>query len=198
MTLRDTNLHTNILASRELEPIDRLWTYWNSLRTDGPVPKRSAVKPLELGALLDYAFVVEHNPFCGAKFRVVGTSVTDLLGIDVRGMPVGALLTPSVRSRFVDPLKSVFQGPSTLTARFISSAENSNDVVTSSAMFLPMANESGDVTCALGCWVTDGALGAAPRHFDVLDSVECDPLKHCLKKQKAAPELERPYLQVVS
>lgn len=187
-----------------LSPSDRIWTYWNGLRTSGPIPCRRNVRPFDLGSSLDFAFIAEKSAFCGAKFRVCGDAVNDVLGMDVRGMPVASMLTTSVRDQFVGHLESVFIMPTTFSAELHSSGRYGAPALTAEFVMLPMLDDSGCVTRALGGLILNGEIGEQPRYFDSVTDVVFDPLGDQSRqttispvaKEKAAQK-GRPHLTLV-
>ena len=68
--------------------------WWCSRGGPSIVPDRSAVDPLELKALLPNILVaeVEHDPF-RVRYRLQGTKVTELTGIDITGHYLDELLS---------------------------------------------------------------------------------------------------------
>jgi hypothetical protein len=92
------------------------------------------------------------------------------MGMEVRGMPLTAFITPSGRRQLSDALEEVFQRPAICELRL--SAETSHDKPAMEArmILLPLKSDLGDVSRIMGCLVARGEIGRSPRRFDVIGS----------------------------
>ena len=149
--------------------------YWTSLRRGRAVPARADITPLGLRSTLDFAFILERIAPGAARFRLAGKHLIDLLGMEARGMPLCALMNPGYRGRLSDVLETVFQGPQIVEADLLSPASYGRPELTGKLLLLPLRSDLGDVTRALGCLVSVGEAGAAPRRFD-LGAERADPV----------------------
>ena len=81
-------------ARCESRKVLALYEWW--CRKGGPtlVPDRSAVDPLELKSLLPNLLIAEaeHDPF-RVRYRLAGTTITDITGLDVTGRYIDELLS---------------------------------------------------------------------------------------------------------
>lgn len=146
--------------------------YWDSLRQGRAIPNRSDVEPQGIRAALDYAFILERIAPGAARFRLAGRHLVDLMGMEVRGMPVCSLLNPDSRGRLSDVLETVFKGPQIAEIVMSSRAAYGRPVLSGRLLLLPLKSDLGDITRALGCLVAEGGIGRGPRRFDILhDSV---------------------------
>lgn len=141
--------------------------YWQSLRRGRAIPARSDVEPRGIRRALDYAFVLERIAPGAARFRLAGRHLVDVMGMEVRGMPVCSLLNPASRGRLSDVLETVFKGPQIAEATLRSEPGYGRPQLTGRMLFLPLKSDLGDVTRALGCLVTEGQIGRGPRRFDL-------------------------------
>lgn len=142
--------------------------YWSSLRQGRSVPSRADVTPLGLRATLDFAFILERIAPGAARFRLAGKHLIDLLGMEARGMPLCALMSPGFRGRLSDILETVFQGPQITEIDLVAAASYGRPELAGKMLLLPLRSDLGDVTRALGCLVSVGEVGAAPRRFDLI------------------------------
>lgn len=143
--------------------------YWNTLRRDGQaVPARSDVQPEGLRRALDYSFLVERIAPGAARFRLAGRHLIDLMGMEVRGMPLCAFLNPNSRGKLSDILESVFRGPQIVDMMLLSPANYGRPTLPARLLILPLRSDLGDVTRALGCLIADGEPGQTPRRFDMV------------------------------
>lgn len=193
--------------SGSLDPLDHLWMYWNNLRDRAPVPARCDVRPAALGPALPHACVIERQIGGVPRFRVVGGLMNDLLGMDVRGMPVTSLFSVGLRARLSSAMDQVFEAPSVLTASVTSTGSYGAPGLSARLMFLPLMDQDNRISRALGGIALDGAIGVTPRRFDQLVTLEGDPLNNGVKtaagprvtveRTKKAALSERPYLRLV-
>ena len=144
-----------------------LRSYWESLRKGRAVPDRADVEPKGIRRALDYAFILERIAPGAARFRLAGRHLVDVMGMEVRGMPVCSLLNPGSRGRLSDVLETVFKGPQIAEATLRSEPGYGRPLLTGRMLFLPLKSDLGDVTRALGCLVTEGQVGRGPRRFDL-------------------------------
>lgn len=144
-----------------------LRAYWEGLRKGRAVPDRADVEPKGIRRALDYAFILERIAPGAARFRLAGRHLVDLMGMEVRGMPVCSLLNPASRGRLSDVLETVFKGPQIAEVSLRSEVGYGRPLLTGRMLFLPLKSDLGDVTRALGCLVTEGQIGRGPRRFDL-------------------------------
>ncbi|MEL6207154.1 MAG: PAS domain-containing protein, partial [Pseudomonadota bacterium] len=85
--------------------------YWHSLRGNRIVPARSEVDPRRIENALEYAFIVERIAPGMARFRLAGMHLNDLMGMEVRGMPLTAFFDPDARKRVSAAMERVFDDP---------------------------------------------------------------------------------------
>lgn len=142
--------------------------YWEALRNGRPVPLRSEVEPRGLERALECAFILERVAPRVARFRLAGSHLNDLMGMEVRGMPLSSFFAPSFRGNIADVLEDVFQGPNLAEIGLSAESGIGRPPLAGRMILLPLRSDLGDVTRALGCLVTDGQLGRSPRRFEVL------------------------------
>lgn len=142
--------------------------YWEGLRGGRGVPLRSAVDPRGIERALEYAFILERIAPSIARFRLAGMHLSDLMGMEVRGMPLTSFFTPKARPRVAALLEGVFQGPDVAELTLAGEGGFGKPDLQGKLLILPLKSDLGDVTRALGCLVADGQIGRAPRRFDIL------------------------------
>ncbi|QBX34826.1 PAS domain-containing protein [Paracoccus liaowanqingii] len=142
--------------------------YWNSIRQGRAVPARADVDPRAIARILDHAFILERIAPGAGRLRLAGRHLIDLMGMEVRGMPVCALINTSSRGRFSDVLESVFKAPQIAQLTLQAGASYARPQLSAVMLLLPLRSDLGDVTRALGCLVADGEQGVAPRRFDLV------------------------------
>jgi len=158
---------TDFEAAQPSHILHALRDHWESLRINGNVPARSDVQPRGIRSALDHAFILERIAPGAARFRLAGRHLLDVMGMEVRGMPICALLNTSSRGRFSDVLESVFRGPQIAELSLSSPAGYARPPLEGKLLLLPLRSDLGDVTRALGCLVSGGGIGQTPRRFDL-------------------------------
>lgn len=155
--------------------ISQVEAYWHGLRAGRVVPNRSDVDPRGINNALEYAFILERIAPGMARFRLAGMHLNDLMGMEVRGMPITSFFVPDARRQISDALEHVFEEPS--IARFKLTAERGIGKPQAEAelIILPLKSDLGDISRALGCLVCQGEIGRAPRRFTV-DEMSVEPL----------------------
>lgn len=71
-----------------------LEAHWRAVRGGRALPARSDLDPAALDAVLPWAFVAERVAPGVARLRVAGRKLTELLGMEARGMPLCAFFSP--------------------------------------------------------------------------------------------------------
>ncbi len=146
-------------------PIRQVEGYWSALRTDGQLPKRIDVSPQGLETVLDYVFVLERIASGMARFRIAGSHVTALAGMEVRGMPISALFRLPARPGLTTALESCLGLPAAVEAPLTARPAGFGRALNGSMLFLPMTGPDGAVDRVLGALVIEGAPRAAAYRF---------------------------------
>ena len=144
-----------------------LRAYWDGIRKGRAVPARSDVDPRGIARALDYAFILERIAPGAGRLRLAGRHLIDLMGMEVRGMPICAFLNTNSRGRFSDVLESVFKAPQIARLTLHAQGDYARPELSAQMLLLPLRSDLGDVTRILGCLVAEGETGVAPRRFDL-------------------------------
>jgi len=153
-------------AVREVE------AYWEALRGTRPMPARAEIDPRGIAGALEFAFLLERIAPGAGRIRLAGTHLSDLMGMEVRGMPLTALFQPSARQTVADALEHVLQRPSVVTLQIEGERGIGRGKLIGQMVLCPLKSDLGDPSRVLGCLQTDGPIGRAPRRFDVLGTSE--------------------------
>jgi hypothetical protein len=143
--------------------------YWNALRGENLLPKRSEIDPRGIERSLENAFILERIAPGIARLRIAGNHLNDLMGMEVRGMPLTALFTPAARRTIADLLEDVFQTPATAKLQLTSDGSSGRPALDARMILMPLKSDLGDVSRILGCLVAKGDMGLAPRRFDIAE-----------------------------
>ncbi|MEX0285656.1 MAG: PAS domain-containing protein [Paracoccaceae bacterium] len=175
-----------------------LWqmeAYWRALPRRGhAVPRRSDVDPRGVEAVLRYAVILERVAPRVARFRIAGQHMTDLTGMEVRGMPVTALFSAASRDPMGDALARMFDTPSILRANLRGERRFGGPALDGQMMLLPLCLENGEVSRAMGAIVTNGGQQMGPQKLAAMD-FEPSPVHDLLTEVE---EEEAPVLQAAN
>ena len=145
--------------------------YWHEMRHGAQVPRRSDIDPRGIEPLLGNAFIVERIAPGLARLRIAGSHLTDLMGMEVRGMPLSAFLEPTSRDALAHHLVRLFDEPAIIRLSLLSQGGASTPTLTGTLMLMPLRSDLGDISRALGCLVSKGSIGRGPRRFAISDAV---------------------------
>lgn len=156
-------------AKHEKSALTEMRSYWESLRSGRLVPLRSEIDPREISGALEYGFILERLQPGAVRFRLAGMHLCDLMGMEVRGMPLRSFISPTSRARFSSSLERVFTQPE--IQEYIMVSEDSNGTqLKAKLLILPLKSDGGGVDRAIGCFTTEGVVGLAPRRFRILET----------------------------
>lgn len=155
-------------AARPDQIFHEMRHYWESLRQGRAVPLRASIEQKGIRRGLDYAFILERVAPGGARFRLAGKHLIDLMGMEVRGMPFCSVMNATSRGRLSDVLESVFKIPQIAEIDIASPSSYGRPELRAKVLLLPLRSDLGDVTRALGCLISTGRIGRTPRRFDLV------------------------------
>ena len=142
--------------------------YWQALRpASGDLPRREDFDPRGITGLLRHTLLLERIARGQARIRLAGSAVCDLMGMDLRGMPLTALMTPHGRDALGLWLEQVFDGPAQLRLDLEGERGLMRQSCAGRMLVLPLLGHDGKPDRALACLITEGNPGRAPRRFDV-------------------------------
>lgn len=149
--------------------------YWQALRRDGALPRRDQIDPRGIAGALEHVFLLERIAAGHARFRLAGMQLTDLMGMEVRGMPLTTLFEPSARARLTEALEPVFAAPCALDLWLEAERGLGRPALEARMILLPLTGSLGEPSLALGCLALSGPMGRAPRRLTISGMVR-EPL----------------------
>jgi hypothetical protein len=185
--------------------------YWEALRRPEGLPLRADLDPRGLKNCLHQALIAERVAPGLARMRLAGAVFTDVMGMEVRGMPLSALFDPMARAPLETILNRVFAGREVATLLLEAERGLGRPALTAQLMLLPMIGDVGEVDLILGCLILRGAAGRTPRRFQILQAkyetigagpklayepapIQTAPVVRLQPRERAA---DVPYLRVV-
>jgi hypothetical protein len=151
-------------ALREVE------AYWDGLRNGRPVPSRSDINPRGMQAALEFTFILERIAPGVARFRLAGMHLTDLMGMEVRGMPLTAMFTPESRAEISKAIEAVCETPQITTITLKGERGIGRGSLDAQLLLCPLKSDLGDVNRILGCLQSKGEIGRQPRRFKAVEA----------------------------
>lgn len=202
-----------MLSSRD-RPVGRsvlaeLEDHWRELKAGSSlVPRRSDLDAGRIAGALPHAFILERAAPGVARFRIAGQSVAGLLGGEPRGLPLTVLFTPASRPGLQTWLDRCFEGPALVDLLVRTPQGSLREPLQGRLLLLPLLDEEGQVTRALGGLLMDGIPRRSNPRFELSEAVPrietAGPtvLRRAFADAPApaAPglrEAERPYLRLV-
>jgi hypothetical protein len=156
-----------------LSPIRQAEAYWTALRAEksaGSVPFRSDIDPRGLENILEYSFILERIAPGIARFRLAGNHLSDIAGMEVRGMPLTSFFTTQSRAEISATLEHIFDTPAVAELRLTREKKFGRAALEARMLLLPLKSDFGDVSRVLGVLVAYGAPGTGAIRFDILGS----------------------------
>ena len=141
--------------------------YWEGLRQGGTLPRRDQIDPRGIAGALENTFLLERVAPGIARFRLAGMQLHDLMGMDVRGMPLSSLIEPLGRTRMAEALEGVFTGPAALEIWMEAERGIGRPAMEGRMLLLPLTAARGDTDLVLGCLALHGSVGRVPRRFAI-------------------------------
>ncbi|MDT8855630.1 PAS domain-containing protein [Paracoccaceae bacterium Fryx2] len=141
--------------------------YWEALRDGADLPRRAQIDPRGIEGALESAFLLERVAPGIARFRLAGMQLNDLMGMEVRGMPLSSFFEPGSRNRMAEGLEQVFSLPGALELRLEAERSLGRPALEARMLLLPLRSERGPVDLALGCLACEGQIGRSPRRFAI-------------------------------
>ena len=148
--------------------LSQVESYWEAFRGSRLVPKRSEIDPRGIEHALEYTFVLERIAIRMARFRIAGSHLCNIMGMEVRGMPLSSFITPSGRETLGSVLEDVFQSPSACELEMEAEVGRKKPAMEARMVLMPLRSDLGDVSRILGCFVAKGELGTQPRRFEIV------------------------------
>ncbi len=154
-------------ATLKYPSIAQVDAYWEALRDGRLMPARSEVDPRGFGSALEHAFMLERVAPGIGRIRISGTHMRDLLGMEVRGMPLTAFFAPDAREKISTALEAVVTTPQVADLTLFSPPGIGKPALVARLFLAPLSNDGRRSARILGCLESQGEIGRNPRRFVV-------------------------------
>jgi hypothetical protein len=144
-----------------------LRSYWENLREGGALPQREMVNPNGLGGAIENCFIVERIAPGMGRFRVAGSAVGAVIGIEPRNMPMTMLLEPVARGMLTRVLEDVFTAATALDITLEAERGIGRPHLAARMIVLPIRGAPGEYHQAIGALALSGDIGRTPRRFGI-------------------------------
>ncbi|MCF2903959.1 PAS domain-containing protein [Octadecabacter sp. CECT 8868] len=152
--------------------LNELEAYWSSLPRRNGVPLRRDVDPAAMSGLLENSFILERVASGVARIRVAGRNVGRLIGVEPRGLPITTAFVPQSRAAMGRHLETVFTSPGLVELTLEAPRAVGQPLLTGKILMLPLRDDHGRVSRALGVLVMSGIRGIGGRRFSICEDVE--------------------------
>lgn len=145
-----------------------LFDYWEKLRAGREAPYRSEIDPRQFEPALEHMFILEHLGESNIRIRLAGMNLCEMMGMELRGMSLRALMRVEDRAALDAALAQVLSGPSVGYLELVAHAP-SGSRRTASMILLPLRSDFGDISRILGCLRVRGATAedGTPLRFSI-------------------------------
>ena len=167
---QDVITMTQFVTQNGFSPLAQVEAYWEALRGSRMMPNRVEIDPRGIESALEYAFIVERIAPGIARLRIAGSHLSDLMGMEVRGIPLTSFITPNSRRQLSDLMEEVFEIPAVATLRLHAPASAGAPELEARLVMMPLKSDLGDVSRILGAFVAVGEIGRSPRRFEIVGS----------------------------
>lgn len=150
-----------------LSPLRQAEAYWTALRRGDDVPSRSQIDPRGLENILSNTFILERIAPGIARFRLAGSLVNEMAGMEVRGMPVTAFFTTDARKQLSNAMEHMFDTPAVVELELQIEAPRLSKPREARMLLLPLRSDLGDISRVLGVLVADEAASVTSQRFSI-------------------------------
>ncbi len=147
--------------------LSQVEAYWHGLSENRAIPPRSAVDPRGIEDALEYAFILEAVAPGIARFRLAGAHLSDLMGMEVHGMPISAIVAPEARNELAELVAAVCDGPEIVEVDLLAGRGIGRPALEARLLLAPLKDDFGTVNRLLGCLQSKGRIGRPPRRLAI-------------------------------
>lgn len=124
-----------------------LLSYWQELRRGQLVPFRSQIDPRHMRCDIGNLFILESLPGGAQRFRVAGSRIIDMFGMELRGLPARTIMASGAREELRALITATLEEPGIGYARLRSETHGHG---LWEMLLLPLRSDDGNVDRAIG------------------------------------------------
>ncbi|MEM6679145.1 MAG: PAS domain-containing protein [Pseudomonadota bacterium] len=136
--------------------------YWNTLRGSRPCPARAEVDPRRISRGISNVFILEDLGRGNLRFRLAGSALVDAFWMELRGLPVQAIMAATARESMRELVAETLAEPGIGMARL--SRHGARVPAFWEMALLPLRSDRGDINRVLGA--LHPLAGTEPRPKD--------------------------------
>lgn len=167
----DSRPHLLKDAGQAFPAVARVLRHWESLRDGRAMPRRNDIDPRDLAEELEYLFVAEPVAPGVARLRLAGQHLTQLLGMEPRGMPLCALFEGPSREEIARAVEQVAGHGLRALLPLRAAGGLGRPALEGLMALMPLEGEGG-APRILGVLQTRGPMGRSPRRLTLSGPVE--------------------------
>ncbi|QBF31881.1 PAS domain-containing protein [Thalassococcus sp. S3] len=175
-------------TDKRAHALRQIEAYWTVLRSDGDLPYRSQIDPRGLENVLEHTFILERIAPGIARFRIAGSHLVRLSGMEVRGMPMTCLFAAGARTTFSCALETCFDSPAIMMLDIEAETGIGRPNLEGEIVLLPLKSDLGETNRVLGGMITRGPIGRTARRFNITHVT--DRLVYGTAKEASAPAVQ--------
>lgn len=155
------------LRATDAEHLSRVERHWRGLAPPGSLPRRRDIDAASLGPALPQALTLEEIAPGLARVRVAGQMLHEWFGGDPRGAPLSTLFDDTSRPALREALVSLFLSPAMVELPLVTPRRAFRTPVTGRLLLLPLLDDDGACTRALGTFGFDMTMPPGARRFGI-------------------------------
>lgn len=129
-----------------------LFDYWNVMRAGRPAPFRSEIQPGFIKRILPYVFILEYQNDDTYRFRLAGTGLCHVYGMEFRNHNLLAMWQDECHANLKHALRQVIDDANVAVVEYSASTVDQREA-TFEMILLPLAQDNGAITRILGAAV---------------------------------------------
>lgn len=176
---------SSVRRDQKFRAISQIESYWLALRNGRLVPARRDIDPRGMADQLKHAFILEKIAPGLARIRLAGQHLNDVLNMEVRGMPITAFFLPEARHEMQRVMDNLMDMPAQVMLDLKGEAGMFKGELDAQMVLLPLKDDNGQITRALGALQVNGDLPRGPIRFSIRH-VEIEPLLTDLPAKQSA------------
>ena len=146
------------VPTRQISVLSQLEAYWRTIALPGQIPYRHDVEPKAIGPCLSHVYLATVVAPGLARIRFAGQELSNIFGMDPRGMPMSALYDLTGRRRLSQEIERICETPTIVELPIQTNQGFMRRPMLGRMSMLPLKDEMGQVSRFMGAIVFDGRL----------------------------------------